>query len=122
MITYAIGFKIDNNILRTLFYTGINLIILLPLIVGTGYEFLMFAGKHNGIIVRILSAPGLWMQRLTTREPTDEQIEVAIRSLKLSMPDVFPPEETEAPADADGSGEADDASSSDAESDETVGS
>ena len=99
LITYGFGFVIEKTILHTLFYTGINLIVLLPLVVGTGYEFLMFAGKHDNIIVRILSAPGLWMQRLTTREPDDKQIEVAIRSLKLAMPDIFPPEETES-ADA----------------------
>ena len=99
LITYGFGFVIEKTILHTLFYTGINLIVLLPLVVGTGYEFLMFAGKHDNVVVRILSAPGLWMQRLTTREPDDKQIEVAIRSLKLAMPDVFPPEETES-ADA----------------------
>ena len=93
LITYGFGFVIENNMLKALFYTGINIVILLPLIVGSGYEFLMYAGKHNNVLVRILSAPGLWMQRLTTREPDDKQIEVAIRSLKLAMPDVFPPEE-----------------------------
>ncbi|MBR7083275.1 MAG: DUF1385 domain-containing protein [Clostridia bacterium] len=93
LVTYGIGFTIENTALHALFYAGINIVILLPLIVGTGYEFLMFAGKHDNVIVRILSAPGLWMQRLTTREPDDKQIEVAIRSLKLAMPDVFPPEE-----------------------------
>ena len=94
LITYGFGFVIEKTVLHTLFYTGINLIVLLPLVVGTGYEFLMFAGKHDNVVVRILSAPGLWMQRLTTREPDEKQIEVAIRSLKLAMPDVFPPEET----------------------------
>lgn len=110
LVTYGIGFTIENTALHALFYAGINIVILLPLIVGTGYEFLMFAGKHDNVIVRILSAPGLWMQRLTTREPDDKQIEVAIRSLKLAMPDVFPPEEeaTDAPSpenDADASDE-----------------
>lgn len=95
LVTYGIGFVIENTVLHALFYAGINIVILLPLVVGTGYEFLMFAGKHDNVIVRILSAPGLWMQRLTTREPDEKQIEVAIRSLKLAMPDVFPPEETE---------------------------
>ena len=95
IITYAIGFEIENNILRALFYAGISIVILLPLIMGTGYEFLMYAGKHNNLFVRILSAPGLWMQRLTTREPDDKQIEVAIRSLKLAMPDEFPQDSVE---------------------------
>ncbi len=70
-------------------------ILLLPLTVGVGFEFLMIAGKHDNVITRVLSAPGIWMQRLTTREPNGEQIEVAIRSLKLAMPEVFPDESTE---------------------------
>lgn len=71
-------------------------LLLLPLVMGLGYEFLMYAGKHDGAVVRILSAPGLWMQRLTTREPSLDQLEVAIAALKASMPDEFPPEKPEA--------------------------
>ena len=70
-------------------YTGIRLLIL-PLIVGFGYEFIMYAGKHNGIIVKILSAPGLWVQRLTTKEPTLDMLEVAIVSTKCALRDEFP--------------------------------
>lgn len=70
-------------------------LLLLPLVMGLGYEFLMYAGKHDNLVVRILSAPGLWMQRLTTREPSPEQLEVAIAALKSSMPDEFPPEKPE---------------------------
>ena len=47
---------------------------MLPVIVGLGFEFIMFAGKHDNVVTRILSAPGLWMQRITTREPDDDQI------------------------------------------------
>ncbi len=76
--------------LESLIYAGIGL-VLLPLIVGIGYEFLMYAGKHcDNLLVRILSAPGLWMQRLTTREPSLDQLEVAIAALKHAMPDEFP--------------------------------
>ena len=70
-------------------YTGLRLLIL-PLIVGIGFEFIMYAGKHNGIIVRILSAPGLWVQRLTTKEPTMDMLEVAIVSTKCALRDQFP--------------------------------
>ncbi|MBQ7500647.1 MAG: DUF1385 domain-containing protein [Clostridia bacterium] len=63
---------------------------LLPVVVGIGFEFIMFAGKHDNIITRILSAPGLWMQRITTREPDLEQIEVAIAALKHSLIEEFP--------------------------------
>ena len=70
-------------------YTGIRLLIL-PLVVGIGYEFIMYAGRHNGIIVRMLSAPGLWVQRLTTKEPTLDMLEVAIVSTKCALRDQFP--------------------------------
>ncbi len=63
---------------------------MLPIVVGVGYEFLMYAGKHDNRLVRALSAPGLWMQRITTREPDLEQLAVAIEALKSSMPEEFP--------------------------------
>ena len=65
-------------------------LIILPLIVGIGFEFIKFAGTHDNLLVRILSAPGLWVQRLTTKEPDIDQIEVAISSLKASLPDIYP--------------------------------
>ena len=62
-------------------------LLMLPLIVGIGFEFLMVAGKHSGNpIVKILSAPGLWLQRITTREPDDEQLEVALTALRHAIP------------------------------------
>src|SRR6266542_4381335 len=58
-------------------------ILLLPLIAGLAYELIRFAGKHTGNrILMTLLAPGLWLQRLTTREPTLDQIEVSIRALQ----------------------------------------
>ncbi len=63
---------------------------MLPIVVGAGYEFLMYAGKHDNRLVRALSAPGLWMQRITTREPDLDQLAVAIEALKSSMPEEFP--------------------------------
>ena len=63
---------------------------LIPVLVGVGYEFIILAGKHDNAFTRILSAPGLWMQRITTREPDLEEIECAIAALKSSMPDQFP--------------------------------
>src|SRR5688500_5574545 len=58
-------------------------ILLLPLIAGIAYEVIRFAGKHqdNRVLMTLL-APGLWLQRLTTREPTLDQVEVSIRALK----------------------------------------
>ena len=74
----------DNMFLRV-----VTKLLLLPFIVGIGFEFIMFAGKHDNLFTRICSAPGLWMQRITTKEPDDSQIEVAITSLKAALPDVF---------------------------------
>jgi uncharacterized protein YqhQ len=58
-------------------------ILLLPLIAGIAYELIRFAGKHTGNrILMTLLAPGLWLQRLTTREPTLDQLEVSIKALR----------------------------------------
>jgi uncharacterized protein YqhQ len=58
-------------------------ILLLPVIAGIAYELIRFAGRHTGNrILMTLLAPGLWLQRLTTREPTLDQLEVSIRALK----------------------------------------
>ena len=76
-----------------LFFRSGGKLLLLPVIVGVGFEFLMYAGKHPNALTRILSAPGLWMQRITTKEPDESQLEVAIAALKHAMPDEFPPQE-----------------------------
>ena len=58
-------------------------ILLLPLIAGLAYELIRFAGKHQGNrILMTLLAPGMWLQRLTTRQPTLDQLEVSIRALR----------------------------------------
>ena len=75
--------------LNPLAYTGIRLLIL-PVVMGLGYEFIMFAGKHDNIITKILSAPGLWVQRITTKEPTLDMLEIAIISIKCALRDDFP--------------------------------
>src|SRR6195256_3016812 len=68
-------------------------ILLLPVIAGLAYELIRFAGKHqrNRVLMTLL-APGLWLQRLTTREPTLDQLEVSIRALKevLALEDRSP--------------------------------
>src|SRR5438132_9786973 len=61
----------------------VSRIVLLPVIAGIAYELIRFAGKHSGNrILMTLLAPGLWLQRLTTRQPTLDQLEVSIRALK----------------------------------------
>ena len=67
--------------LPTIVYTLVRLLIL-PILMGIGYEFIRFAGKHPNWLTRALSAPGLWMQRITTKEPDEGMLEVAITSLK----------------------------------------
>jgi hypothetical protein len=58
--------------------------------VGIGYEFIMLAGKHDNFFTRLLSAPGLWMQRITTKEPDEAQLAIAICAIKSAMPEEFP--------------------------------
>jgi len=67
-------------------------ILLIPVIAGISYELLRLAGRSNGMLVRVLSWPGLQLQRLTTAEPTREQLEVAILSLKAVTVDPGVPE------------------------------
>lgn len=60
---------------------------MVPVIMGLGYEFIRYAGRHNNLFVKVLSAPGLWMQRITTKEPDDKIIEVGIEALKAVITD-----------------------------------
>jgi uncharacterized protein YqhQ len=62
----------------------VSRILLLPVIAGLAYELIRYAGQHrdNRVLMALL-APGLWLQRLTTREPTDDQVEVSIRALEM---------------------------------------
>lgn len=67
----------------TLFYRIWSRLAVLPVVAGLGYEFLKLGGKYFEIPgVRLLTLPGLWLQKLTTREPDDSQLEVALVALK----------------------------------------
>lgn len=57
-------------------------LVLIPVIAGISYEIIRLAGKSDNIFVRIISAPGLWLQKLTTKEPDDDMIEVAIAAIE----------------------------------------
>lgn len=57
-------------------------ILMLPIICGLGYEVLKICGKYDNIITKIISAPGVWMQHITTKKPDDDMIEIAIAALK----------------------------------------
>lgn len=71
---------------NTMLWMCVKLLIL-PVITGLSYEFIKYAGKHNNFFVKILAAPGLWMQRLTTKEPDDSMIEVALEAFKAVLPE-----------------------------------
>lgn len=62
-------------------------ILMLPLICGLGYELIRFCGRHDNLLTKIIAAPGMWLQRLTTKEPDDSMIEIGIASLKAVIPD-----------------------------------
>ncbi len=65
-------------------------IAILPLLMGIGYEIIMIAGKHDNKLTRVISAPGIWAQRITTKEPTLDMLECAITSIKCALRDEFP--------------------------------
>lgn len=70
--------------------TGLRVILkvlLLPLVMGISYELIKIAGRYDNIATRILSAPGLWIQRLTTNEPDDSMIEIAIAAITPVLPE-----------------------------------
>lgn len=71
---------------QTIVWMAIKLLIL-PVITGLSYEFIKYAGRHDNVFVKILAAPGLWMQRLTTKEPDEEMIEVALASFNAVITD-----------------------------------
>ena len=63
-------------------------ILLIPLVCGAGFEVLKICGKYDNLFTKIISAPGLWLQRITTKEPDDGMIEIAIAALKACEPAV----------------------------------
>ncbi|HBT65387.1 MAG TPA: DUF1385 domain-containing protein [Ruminococcaceae bacterium] len=85
-IVVSMFISVSNPIIRT----GIKLLTI-PIIVGIGYELIKLAGRSNHWLVRAISAPGLWLQRITTKEPTDDMIEVAI----TSFTEVAPPDDSD---------------------------
>lgn len=91
ILIYSLPFITWDNMLLRL----VTKLLMLPLIVGIGFEFIMFSGKHDNLLTRILSAPGKWMQHITTREPDDGQLECAIAALKCALPEEFPEAQNE---------------------------
>ena len=88
LITFLVQtFLVGENLAEIIWLWVAIKILILPIICGVGYEVIKFCGKHDGAIVKILSAPGLWMQRITTVEPTDDMIEIAIAAVKPVLPE-----------------------------------
>ena len=75
-----------HSVLPTLVRTGISL-VLLPLVMGIGYELLKLAGRYDTILTRLISLPGVWLQHITVLEPDDSMIECAIAAVKEVIPD-----------------------------------
>ncbi len=93
LVSIFIAFFIDplsiligGEALPPILRTGVKL-LLLPLTVGVGYELIKFAGRHDNLFTRIISAPGVWLQHITVFEPTDDMIECAITAVKEVIPE-----------------------------------
>jgi len=84
LIGIVIGFFIPftNPFLRS----AVKLLCI-PLVVGIGYELIRYCGRNENLLTRIISAPGLWVQRITTKEPDDSMIEVAIAAVREVIPE-----------------------------------
>ena len=91
-VFYAIaGFPMEElaevfKLLPTLVRTGISL-VLLPLVMGIGYELLKLAGRYDNFLTRLISLPGVWLQHITVLEPDDSMIECAIAAVKEVIPE-----------------------------------
>ena len=84
LIGIIVGFLIpfQDPLLRTLMK-----ILTLPVVISVGYELIKFCGKHDGVLCRIISYPGLLIQRITTKEPDDKMIETAIAAMVEVIPE-----------------------------------
>ena len=77
--------EVENAIIQAVEEAGSNPCP--PVVVGIGYELIRICGRYDNLATRIISAPGLWMQRLTVKEPDDSMIEVAIEAMKAVIPE-----------------------------------
>ena len=90
-VSYVLRFVLPESIIGNKFmYIIVRCactLVLMPLIMGIGYELIKIAGKRDNVITRIISAPGMWLQRITTVEPEDDMIECAIIAIQKVIPD-----------------------------------
>ena len=87
-IIISMFITVTNPVLRTVIKLA-----LLPLTVGIGYELIKFCGRHDNLLTKIISAPGMWLQHITVHEPDDSMIECAIKAMGAVIP--TPEEEAE---------------------------
>lgn len=88
ILTLLVGIVISICIqVQTVWLRVLIKLALLPLTVGVGYELIKLAGRKDNAFTRFVSAPGLWIQRLTTKEPDDGMIECAIQAFKAVIPE-----------------------------------
>ena len=87
-IIISMFITVTNPVLRTIIKLA-----LLPLTVGIGYELIKFCGRHDNLLTKIISAPGMWLQHITVHEPDDSMIECAIKAMEAVIP--TPEEEAE---------------------------
>ena len=80
-IIVSMFIRVDNLLLRTCCK-----LLTFPVVVGVGYELIKLAGRRDDVFTRIISAPGKWLQRVTTREPDDSMIECAIEAMNRVIP------------------------------------
>ena len=85
LVGILIGFFIPADINKWLL-TALKIAIM-PVVMGIGYELIKICGKHDNWLTRVISAPGLWFQRITVLEPDDAMIECAIAAMKEAIPD-----------------------------------
>ena len=76
-IIFFMFIRVDSKVLQLVLR-----LILIPVIAGVSFEFIRIAGRYDNKLVNIISKPGMWMQNLTTKEPDDDMIEVAIASVE----------------------------------------
>ena len=81
-IVVSMFIRVDDLLLRTALK-----LLTFPIVVGVGYELIKLAGRADNLFTRVISAPGKWLQRLTTREPDDSMIECAIAAMEKVIPD-----------------------------------
>ncbi len=92
LVGIFVSFFIDPLFYLIFGFTPITIIrvlikfALLPIIVGVGYELIKLAGRHDNLFTKIISAPGVWLQHITTKEPDDDMIECAIVALEKVIP------------------------------------